>query len=266
MIVVPARPTHPEAPLKTRFFTQHDHGLLSGQIAHAFEERGEHAPARYAYELLLAIGMHDLGWDTLDTLDAIEDPSALPFDEESGQLEDFLHLSTRRKLPLYLDGIERCEALHPYAGLLISHHYAAFLDPLKYADIRRAEAGRRAGLAARLQHESAEDEAILADYERLKFFDLLSLYLCMRAPDVEDEASPGWVSSSVSLLDRAYTLSWKDHSTLHMDPFDFLEPRVVVTIPYKDLCVTEVSTAKGLLQAWKKTPFAERTFFLECEA
>lgn len=243
----------------TRIFTQHDHGIISGEVAHHFIDPTH--GKRLSLALVTAITTHDLGWDHID--DFITQPAeSIPFTREHGAL-DFLRLPYDHKIPLYLDGIARCEAIHPYAGLLISLHYTAFLDPTRYADIITSERTRRIRLAEQLDYTDELDPRILDDYERLKFFDLISLFICMRAPLHDDSACPGWISPKMTLLGRDYTFSWQDPHTLTMDPFPFEEP-LELTLPYRDLPNEALDTPERFKQAWAEASTQRWTFWLKC--
>ncbi len=238
---------------KIRFIKQHDHGLLSGEVAQLFKEPGYERLAGYPVPLLLAISSHDLGWHTIDDIDAVEALDALPFDASQG-LHDFLHLPYALKIPLYLEGIRACKTLHPYAGLLISHHYTAFLDAQKYASIREDERQHREVIAATLGLASATEKTVMDDYERLKFFDLISLYICQRAPIFDDASCPAWITHTPKLFDTTYTLSWEDDATLLVQPHGHIIQSEVIDIPYKDIPTNACKDATSFLHTWKNTP------------
>ncbi len=245
----------------TRFFTQHDHGLLSGEVAHAFIDPV--SKERLSMPLVMAIAAHDLGWDRMDAFGALA-PDDIPYDAKRG-VHDFLTISYDHKLPLYLDGIERCEALHPYAGLLISLHYTAFLDAEKYADVIAAEEARRTRLATQLGLSGTRAADVLEDYERLKFFDLISLYVCMRAPEHDATTCPDWIAHTLQLLGHSYDLGWCDASTLTMDPFPFAGP-VRLSLPYRDLPVQALSNVRSFQQAWREAEIEQWEFWIKCAA
>ena len=228
-----------------RYIAQHDHGLLSGEIAHAYlTPQGD----RLKMALVLAVATHDLGWNELDTIEALS-PEEIPYDEVRG-LHDFLHLSEDRKVPLYVQGIDRCEAMHSYAGLLLSLHYTAFLDEESSPRVCAQERARRARLAASLGLSGERDERLLRDYERLKFFDLVSLYACMRAPDLDDGEVPPWISSRLQLLDQRHELSWRDEHTLTIAPFPLSGP-LRFDLPYREIPAPRPASALEFQTEWR---------------
>lgn len=230
-----------------RIFTQHDHGQLSGELAHAW--RGPGAPLSMA--CVLAVAMHDLGWAEADAFGE-RDADQIAFDEEAGLPHDFLTMSIEDKLPIYAQGVELSAKMHAWAGLLQSHHYAAFLPRDKAPSFVDREADRREHLAADLGLEGPEDEEVLRDYERLKFFDLISLFVCMAAPGADPERCPGWISSTMEIEGHSYEFDW-DGDELRMSPWPFEAP-VDLTLPYRRLERARFADAADFRLAWQEAP------------
>ena len=228
-----------------RLFTQHDHGLLSGELAHVWEPRQSMA-------LVMAIAAHDMAWHEVDALETLS-PHEITFDTERGMLHDFLTLPYERKVPLYRQGIEQAQALHPYAGLLLSLHYAAFLDPLRFGDFMSEEEERRERLAAQLGYESWRDAKILRDYEALKFFDLISLFVCLRHPLARQVDAPRWITSTVRLDGVAHELNWRDEHTLTITGWPSPDPLDVV-LPCRTLSSQRHASSAHLQSAYLAAP------------
>jgi hypothetical protein len=94
---------------------QHDHALLSGQLASHLGGRliEVPGPAELRDRFIAGVGQHDCGWplhDDAPTLDA----SGRPRDLFDGDLETSLHI--------WLASAERAAAMDPYIGLLVSLH------------------------------------------------------------------------------------------------------------------------------------------------
>ncbi len=228
-----------------RAFTQHDHGLVSGHLAHHWRAHG----APLAMELVLAITMHDYGWEDIDDI-AAQDTDAIPFDEEAGILRGFTNLPTTFKLPLYAHGIREARAMHPYTGLLLSHHFSAFIPDEEYPEWTEQQRALRAECADLLGLSAPRCAEVLRDYEALKFFDLLSLYLCLAAPEAVPEAKPAWIPDAFEWLGHTTTMAFKDAETVSLDPFPYDAP-IQFDLPYREFPRTSWPDAAALKQDWK---------------
>lgn len=227
-------------------FSQHDHGLLSGELA-----RRWHEPSRLSLSTSLAIALHDIGWQPLDAIEG-RDPATLAFDPARGQPHDFLTLPSAYKIPAYEAGISRVEAIDPYAGLLLSHHFSAFVSA-EYAAFTAREAARRARLATALNLDAPDTPEVLADFERLKFFDLLSLYICLSAPGALPEHLPPWLPDRYTCDGTTYTLGWLEPGVLAMRPFGYTEPRSL-QILHRALHVSRFEDARDFLDHAQRAP------------
>lgn len=231
-----------------RVFTQHDHGLCCGELAHAW--RGAGAPLSLA--LALVVAMHDVAWTELDDLANIT-PDALPFDDEAGLPRDFQTLGLTDKIALYGEGIDLLERMHPYAGLLMSFHYAFFIPAERAPEFTAHEQRRRARLADALGLDAPDAPAVLEDFARLKFFDLISLYSCLAAPGAVDARRPFWIRDELKLGEETFALGWRGEDVLTMAPFCFDAP-VEAPIAYRDLPTQTFEDAAAFLAAWRGAP------------
>nr|AYQ72090.1 DUF3891 family protein [Cohnella candidum] len=98
--------------------TQHDHALLSGEIAKHFTDP-YFVDGAYRADVELAIREHDRGWIRLDDAPIWNDRDAKPF--------SFMDYPLLPKLTHYRLGIDEVQAQSEYAALLCSMHYCSFM-------------------------------------------------------------------------------------------------------------------------------------------
>lgn len=235
-----------------RLVRQHDHALLSGALAHAWAAGGAEGDLPLA--LVLAVSLHDLAWLPLDREPRLDPSSGLP--------HDFTSHPAAEKLEAYARGLDRLEAIHPVAGLLGSLHYGAFAasgsseaDPEADAAVSRfleGEKARRGQLEGRGAGElgglGVEDAL-----ELLRFFDRLSLLLCLAAPGSDPVAVPGWLRPAGRIRSPDGTvlrLTWKDEGHLALAPFPLRHP-LPAGVPFRDLPAGPFRDQDELLDAWE---------------
>ena len=223
-----------------RLYTQHDHGLLSGELAAAW--RDPETGAQLDATLILAIALHDLAWRELDHTMQQPDKEGIP--------TDFLHWPEADKLRVYENGIEQLAEIHPWAGLLLSRHYSSFVieadEPQFHQRQHLLQQRLRDEAAARGYNVGAED----ADFELLRFLDVLSLIVCICEPGSDPESHPVWLQSNVVEERFGYQVSWSGNDVI-VDPFPFTEP-TRVSIPWVEIPVSasarnEDAQTRGLL-------------------
>lgn len=248
-----------------RLIRQHDHALVSGALAHAWRREG--AASAVSFELALAVALHDVAWIPLDRRPRLH--------AATGRPADFQDYPLGAKLDAYREGLDRLEVLHPLASLLGSLHYAAFVrDEGPEAAAARAflegERRRRSRLSASVPADSATEEACLAGglplqeaLELLRFFDRLSLLVCLSAPGSSSEARPAWLEPLDRVEEpggRELGLAWAGEGHLLVKPFPLRSP-LAVRIPYRDLPPGPFGGEEALGRAWKSAP--ERSWRLE---
>ena len=159
---------------------QVDHAELSGAIAEAWADRGDHHAS-----VALAARRHDDGW-------AVWERS--PLVDDAGKPVNFLDVRVPAHLAFYRAGIAAIADEDPYAGLLVSMHGAGIYRQrygedlglrLSHADevaelVDAFVAEQEAGHDARAAAAGVADELRWADYRRLQAYDRLSLAFCMR--------------------------------------------------------------------------------------
>jgi hypothetical protein len=230
-----------------QLITQHDHGLLAGQLAERFGN------ARFARPdplepTLLATALHDGGWPIHDDQPTLND-DGLPLDVfEVGR-----HIS----LKVWTASADRAAERHPYAGLLTSLHvlslsaYAMSQSQLRFAP-GTPEAMRDRFEINRFQHQeiqrqqhlrdalglsndipltygvpargaSAADDRLTFNFRLLQAMDLVSLAICCTTPPVEQSGelltSPGGDAVRLTFGRPAF-----DELTVDPWPFDVAQP------------------------------------------
>lgn len=192
---------------------QHEHGLLSGEIA--FHWGNESFPG-IRYNLVLAASLHDYSWTMID--------SALPWNDESKRPYDFINIPDELRLEIYQRGLDDVEKIQPYTALVTSLHYCSFFTRGKSAEIdnfldREKERQRR--LRANYYNKNLQLNLSL-----LQLFDNISLYLCLNKPGVRKENEHPWYKNGFeTFTDNNKSIkisaSWKNKYTVAMDPFPF---------------------------------------------
>lgn len=256
---------------RLRLIRQHDHALAAGSLARAWSGPDPDAGG-HPFRVVLATGLHDLAWRELDAEPRYDPGTGRPFPFDTFPLEE--------KLAAYGAGVSRMEEISPWIGLLGSLHYASFLDDGRAAGFLEAEEERQERLLRRLEarrrspgegegenaSRSAGPELPLrrraeADLAWLKFFDGLSIRLCL-TPPVPDDELPSW-------LDRGRTpeapdgtrvsVRWEGKGTARVDPPVFGDA-LALEIPCRDLPSASYPDAGALRTAWREAE--ERTWRL----
>lgn len=244
--------------------TQHQHGLLAGQIAAHF-----HSPlyesSKRKEEVHTAIEQHDRGWISLDDTPFWNDVEEAPY--------TFIDFPLAPRLTFYRKGLDEIEGLSSYAGLLCSLHFEklllqADLKHPSYTAYMEHEERRR----DRIQRElgitdlSAEGELIYHLWV-LQFCDDLSLYLCLNEPGVSKDKEFIWWRDGFGMSDRfdftegkTIQAQWLDQQTVSLDPFPFREPTEVHF--YSRIVPKQTIAAKGLAKAYEDADTVKHTIWL----
>lgn len=253
---------------RLRLIRQHDHALASGALARAWVGHGPGAEG-HPFRLVLAAGLHDLAWRELDA-----EPR---YDEGSGRPVPFHEFPLEEKLAAYRSGVNRMEEISPWIGLLGSLHYASFLGEERAGSFLRAEEERQDRLLRHLEARRRSSggggrEAVRpapplrdraeAELAWLKFFDGLSIRLCLTPPPVPDAELPPWLDRTEAPEapdgSRVAT-TWEGETTVRVDPPVF-GGGLALEIPYRELSVVSHPDAGALRAAWRDAE--ERTWRL----
>lgn len=230
-----------------RLVPQHEHGLLSGELAAAW--RGPDGDAPLPEEVVLAAALHDLAWTELDA-----EPRR---DPETGEPLDFLSFPSGPKYEAASDAIERVSELHPYAGVLVSLHYTSFGSPGRPADFEEVEEERRLELLAELGDDAPGPAGIRLDLAYLRLFDTLSLFLCLTPPGADPSSRPDWLTPERLAApdgDRTLALSWEGEARAVVAPDVFGGEALEVELACRRLPEARYGSDGELAAAWDAAP------------
>lgn len=230
-----------------RLIAQHAHALVSGELACAWRGLARE-PDPLPFQVVLAVGLHDLAWRGLDERPRL-DPSA-------GRPYPFYAHPLTEKLAAYRAGLDELAAIHPYAALLGSLHYASFPDLGEAEEFQERERDRRRALRGRLGLEDEDEPRVQRDLAWLRLFDTASIFLCLTPPPSDPDANPAWVEDGRHLQapgGRTFHLTWVDEEVVHADPFPFGDT-LEVRIPCRDLPVHAFESQDALDRAWVAAP------------
>ncbi|WP_102349031.1 DUF3891 family protein [Bacillus sp. Marseille-P3661] len=238
--------------------TQHDHALISGEIAENWND-AHFLGLEKKEAVVLAIKEHDRGWIPLDK-EPLWDPSLQsPY--------TFLNYPLEPKIECYRNGISEVEQMNKYAGLLCSLHFASFLyhlrDPIS-KDFTATEMLRQQKLKTELEiNRNTENETKLGYHlNMLKLCDNLSLYICLNEPGV-DKANEypffrkGFPQKFPFTNHELIIANWLDQETITLS-ISPLAKETEILVRLKT--VSKESIYKnGLHQAYKNTSYTIRT-------
>lgn len=238
---------------------QHDHGLLSGELAKWFREERCHEGSR-RQEVLWAVAQHDRGWIDLDETPFWNDTAEAPY--------TFVDFPVVPKLTFYRRGLDEIEATTPYGALLCSLHFERLIELSgeEYPELtlyQEQERIRRSRIRRDLESVAPISEQELQyDSQLLKFCDDLSLYLALNKPGCDkDEMHPWWKGGFAGSEELPCTTGqriipqWMDCHTLVLDPLPFSR---TLELTMKQRVVTKSDIRmKGLAGAYKDTPEEE---------
>lgn len=216
-MIVQQRPEH------LRLITQHDHGILSGLFAAHWKSPED--GARLNDIMILTTELHDYAWVDADRQIKHWRDEELP--------SDFLTYPEEEKLIIYQRGIDQLARMHPYAGLLLSHHYASFTREERAPMFVQRQQQQRKELIERCHRRGCDTTHILEDFELLKILDVISLIICVAPPDTIEGSWPEWLFPSPLLERRGITAEWSGN-TLTLDPYP-LDDVIETVVPYRQL-------------------------------
>jgi hypothetical protein len=232
---------------RLRLFRQHDHALLSGALAMGWVGV-EREPQPLSFDLVLATALHDLSWYELD-----REPS---LDGQSGHPYSFQTLPLDAKLEAYARGLDQIERLSAYAALLVSLHYASFLETAPAGGFQDAEARRRRRLCAALGVDAGSDEQLMEELAYLQMFDSLSIFLSLTPPAADARVQPDWVDDLRHLTSpdgSLLHLTWLAEDLLYVDPFPF-RGALPLQLTYRELPQQEFDSQEELVSVWDAAP------------
>jgi len=232
--------------------TQHDHALLSGQLARQVGN-AQFARPDPLEPTLLGIANHDCGWPLHDDRPTLS-PAKLPLDV----------FETPRSIShkVWIEGARRAAAIDPYAGLLVAIHALSLsagsistnqpsrfdvqqmrqqfdINKLQHQAIEllerlRGQLGLRVDKPLRLgiadSWTDPEEDKLKFNFRLLQAMDIISLAICCTTPPESMthplHTRPGSVTTKLQLHRPT-------PDVLLVKPWPFGAPSVTVDMPYK---------------------------------
>ncbi|WP_416150640.1 DUF3891 family protein [Salipaludibacillus sp. HK11] len=237
------------------FIEQHEHALISGQFINKWREN-LFTGLEWKPSVEYAVSNHDRSWIPLDR--------KFMYLPEKDSLASFIDFPLKKKIEAYEAGIEQLLKEDPYAGYLISCHYASFFkdkeDPLSAKFINH-ERIRQDKILKRIFKQEKKFTREIRDFhfDLLQFCDNLSLYLCMNRWGAKKNEEVTWFkdgfTQQLATLDkkRVYA-NWESETTISLNPFPFEKERVHVSIPYKRLTKQE-TRSDNIRQIYRDAPY-----------
>ncbi len=220
-----------------RVIPQHEHALVSGAFAQAWRKE-------LGFDLVMAVAMHDFPW--------VEEDHRVHLTDDN-TLMDFIHYPVDERLELYRRGVDKLETISPYSALTASLHYLTLMRQRATATYIHYEEARQRRLMTSPGLQAKNFKTALG---YIRFFDALSLFLCMMAPEVVEEGKPSWLAPAVWAQapgEEVLTLSWETPTCLRLSPSP-LRQSLHFSIPCKHLPQTHFTTVKEAQQAFDDAP------------
>lgn len=203
--------------------TQHDHGLLSGQMAFH-----SHDPfPTPTQQMIVTASLHDSSWVRLD--------NHMPWNTKKDRPYDFIDLPLAMRLSMYHDGLTAMEDTDPYTALLSSIHYETFLqhDDRSPAKTFIDDEHKR---QQRLKKRDTSLQSLSFSLRALQMWDHLSLFVCLHQPGSTADQTHSFYRNGIPSItqdDEPVSIqgTWLNKETLSLDPFPFKEPWTA-KIPY----------------------------------
>lgn len=155
---------------------QHDHALLSGELARHFEHFFAHDS--FFEDAVFAVHEHDRSWILPDSNPIWNSEKNRPF--------DFIDYPHEKKLAYYNIGLNETEEMNLYAALLCSKHYVSFINDANDEASRHFlnnEELRQNRIRTELGQ--VDNDLLNRHFQLLQLCDNLSLYLCLNPPGVD---------------------------------------------------------------------------------
>jgi hypothetical protein len=228
---------------------QPDHAVLAGALAEAWG--GAFPELRPRESVALAIRRHDDGWSEPDEAPVLDPASGIPFTYRTVPLADALGVATR--------SVARAGAADPYAGWLVSRHFASFHADSETREARTwvtAQVGHRAELLScawpRVGRDAVHPHVLEGNFDTLQLLDGLSLALC--------EDWTAWESRETSAAYGEETTVFRyrriesDGGTARgaVSPWPFVATEVRSVVPARKLPAGPWPDGAALVRAWER--------------
>jgi hypothetical protein len=229
---------------------QLDHAALAGALARAWG--GPMPPLRPGAPVLLAVARHDAGWEEPDRDPALDPDTGLPHTYRSSPLEHALAAAER--------SVARVGAVDPYAGWLVSRHFASFHAGSESPSARAwvtAQVGHRSELlsraAPRVGREALHPHVLEANFDWLQLLDGVSLAAC--------EGWESWTSRETCAGYGEETTTFRYRGSKEggdplqirgvVEPWPFAPPEIRVSLPALRLAAGTWENPEALGRAWR---------------
>jgi hypothetical protein len=234
---------------------QTDHAKISGLFAAHWGNPTFDRPRPYE-SVVRAAFFHDCGWYRYET--------SPRYDAAAGKTPTFTQVPLDpAQLGAFQWGIDWLTDIDPYAGLLISKHrtglwrgrYQAIrhppfvnarVSPAVEAFIAENEARQRG------QEAAVDARELRVNYELLQFWDLLSLYFCVRGPYAEYvEPVPVRYADAQGVR---VTLTPLDAGKVAIEPYPFDVPALAFDVPHRRLPTAKFPDEAGFRASYFQAP------------
>lgn len=228
---------------------QPDHAALAGALAEAWGGAFPELQPREA--VALAVRCHDDGWIEPDEAPVLDPASGTPFTYRTVPLADALRVAA--------SSVARAGAADPYAGWLVSRHFASFHADSEAPEARTwvtAQVGHRAELLSRawprVGREALHPHVLEGNLDVLQLLDGLSLALC--------EDWPAWESRETSAVYGEETTVFRyrriesDGEVVRgtVSPWLFAAAKVRAVVPARAMPDGHWRDARALARAWER--------------
>lgn len=229
-------------------FRQLDHAALSGLLGDHWG--GDAFPVWMPGDSVrTATRHHDAGWPELD-----DDPRLNP---ETSRPHDYRTLEPEDRLDVAERSVGRVAAIDPYAGWLVSRHFASFLedsdDPAAIGWVVE-QVGRRAGMLARARarigREALHPLVLEANLDWLQLLDALSLALCHDWEEWESRPTALEYGEDTGVFRYLRVDSTDRTVEASLEPWPFAVSRIATVIPARMLAGEPWDSVEALREAW----------------
>jgi hypothetical protein len=228
---------------------QLDHAALSGELARSWG--GAMPRLRPRESVVRAIARHDAGWDEADQVPALDSGTGLPYTYRSSPLAEALAVAER--------SVAQVGAADPYAGWLVSRHFASFHAGSESPEARAwvtAQVGHRAELLARaapeVGREALHPHVLEANFDWLQLLDGVSLAACEGWESWTSRETCAGYGEKTTTFDYRGAEEGDDPLRVGacLTPWPFAAPEVRATVPAVRIAAGPWDSPEALGRAW----------------
>lgn len=242
-------------------FEQNEHGKISGVFAKYWQEQ-LFSGHQMREEVEYAIAHHDCAWINLDRKPIWNETHQMPY--------SFMDYPMYEKIAAYEAGVDEVEKESPYAALLCSMHYTAFINKdstdLIISRYISREIDRQERLKKRFK-DVVSQEQLKCHFDLLRFCDNLSLYICLNEPGTpKSKENKMFINGFPQIfqgINEKIHANWPKEDFVIVKPFPF-EQSFKIEIPYKQLHKDDIKE-NGLQHAYDNAIVHYRTLLIDSE-